>query len=166
MPRQPRLDAPGTWQPVMGRGIERTQLCRSEADRRDFGPRMATLCRDHPWAGAAWALLPNHFHRVVRTGRTPRGQSMQRLLTGYGGTCNRRHNRGGHLLQNRYKSSICEEDPYLLELTRDSHLKPVRRGLVPGLRALRRYPWTGQSALLGVVERAWQDTPSVLAAFG
>jgi len=28
----------------------------------------------------------------------------------------RRHRRHGHLFQNRYKSVLCEEDPYLLEL--------------------------------------------------
>lgn len=31
---------------------------------------------------------------------------------------------------------------------------------------LRRYPWTGHAAILGVVDRAWQDTATVLAAFG
>jgi hypothetical protein len=41
---------------------------------------------------------------------------MRRLLTGYAQQFNRRHNRSGHLFQNRYKSFLCEEDPYLLEL--------------------------------------------------
>jgi hypothetical protein len=45
---------------------------------------------------------------------------MRSLLTGYAGAFNRRHKRNGHLFQNRYKSIICEEDPYLLELQRQS----------------------------------------------
>jgi len=45
-------------------------------------------------------------------------------------------------------------------------LNPLRGGLVQGLSDLRRYPWTGHAALLGVVERAWQETATVLAAFG
>lgn len=46
---------------------------------------------------------------------------------------NRRHNRSGHLFQNRYKSIICEEYPYLVGLTRYIHLNPVRAGMVGGI---------------------------------
>jgi hypothetical protein len=41
---------------------------------------------------------------------------MRRLLTGYATTFNLRYHRAGHLFQNRYKSIVCEEEPYLLEL--------------------------------------------------
>lgn len=114
----------------------------------------------------AWALMPSHFHLLVCTGTRPLSQSMKQLLTGYVVNFNRRHKRYGHLFQNRYKSIICEEDPYLLELTRYIHLNPLRGGLVQGLRDLRRYRWTGHAALLGVVDRAWQETATVLADFG
>ena len=36
MPRQPRLDAPGTLHLVMGRGIAGTKILRKDADREDF----------------------------------------------------------------------------------------------------------------------------------
>jgi len=36
MPRQPRLDAPGTLHHVMVRGIERTALFRDDHDRADL----------------------------------------------------------------------------------------------------------------------------------
>jgi hypothetical protein len=45
---------------------------------------------------------------------------MRRLLTGYAGTYNCRHRRHGYLFQNRYKSILCQEEPYLLELQRQS----------------------------------------------
>jgi len=50
---------------------------------------------------------------------------MRRLLTGYAGAFNHRHRRGGHLFQNRYKSIVVEEEPYLLELVRYLHLNPL-----------------------------------------
>jgi len=53
------------------------------------------------------------------------------------------------LFQNRYKSIVCEEDPYLLELIRYIHLNPLRAGLVKDLGGLDKYPWTGNSAILG-----------------
>jgi len=36
MPREARLDAPGTLHHVMGRGIERTDIFRTDEDRNDF----------------------------------------------------------------------------------------------------------------------------------
>jgi len=70
-------------------------------------------------------------------------------MTGYAVTFNKRHKRSGHLFQNRYKSIVCEEDPYLLELIRYIHLNPLRAGLVEDLKQLDRYPWTGHSTILG-----------------
>jgi hypothetical protein len=74
---------------------------------------------------------------------------MRRLMTGYAVTFNKRHKRSGYLFQNRYKSVICEEDPYLLELIRYIHLNPLRARLVNDLKELDKYPWTGHTAILG-----------------
>ena len=46
------------------------------------------------------------------------------------------------------------------------HLNPVRVGAVNGLEDLDQYPWTGHSALVGVVNREWQDVDFVLGQFG
>lgn len=43
------------------------------------------------------------------------------------------------MFQNRYKSVVCEEDSYLLELIRYIHLNPLRAGLVRNLDALDLY---------------------------
>jgi hypothetical protein len=83
----------------MGRGIERMKLFQSDDDRADFVARMAVLARDGHWVVYAWALMPNHFHLVVRTGQRPLFQSMRKLLTGYVVKFNRRHERIGHLFQ-------------------------------------------------------------------
>ena len=61
---------------------------------------------------------------------------------------------------------LTEEEPYLLELVRYLHLNPLRAQVVPDLRTLDRYPWTGHSALLGSLPRPWQDTATILAQFG
>jgi putative transposase len=166
MPRQPRLDAPGALHHVMGRGIERTNIFRTDRDRDDFLNRLADLCLDGNLIVYAWALLPNHFHLLVRTGRQPISKSMRRLLTGYVVNYNLRYNRHGHLFQNRYKSIICEDDPYLLELTRYIHLNPLRAGIVGDLKGLSRYRWSGHSAIMGRVRRDWQDIDTVVGYFG
>jgi len=166
MPRQPRLDAPGTLHHVIGRGIEGGKIFRKQGDRGDFLDRIAKLCEAKALSVYAWALLETHFHLLVRTGKQSLSHNMRQLLTGYVVNFNRRHRRYGHLFQNRYKSIICEEDPYLLELTRYIHLNPLRTGVVKGWAELKRYPWAGHSAILGKVERDWQDVGTVLGYFG
>ena len=143
MPRQPRLDAPDTLHHVMVRGIERTTIFPDDPDRRDFIGRLAALAETGAWTVYTWALLPNRVHLVVRTGTRPLARTMRSLLTGYAGAFNRRHHRVGHLFQNRYKSILVEEEPYLLELVRYVHLNPLRATVVPDLRILDRYSWTG-----------------------
>lgn len=166
MPRQTRLDAPGALHHVMGRGIDRVKIFKSKVDRNDFLSRLADLCGKGYIIIYAWALMPNHFHLLIRTGMQPLSYSMRRLLTGYVVNFNRRHKRYGHLFQNRYKSIICEDDPYLLELTRYIHLNPLRSNMVKNIYELNRYTWTGHSAIMGKVERDWQDTDTTLSYFG
>ncbi len=124
MPRGPRLDAPGTLHHIMVRGIERRPLFRDDRDRRDLLDRLATVGQVTGLQILAWALLPNHVHLLGRTGARPLATAMRRLLTGYAGAFNRRHRRHGHLFQNRYKSILVEEEPYLLELQRQSLYLP------------------------------------------
>jgi len=150
----------------MGRGIEGTKIFRNQGDRKDFVERIAGLCEAGAWVVYGWALMPNHFHLLVRTAKESLHYSMRRLLTGYVVNFNRRHKRHGHLFQNRYKSIVCEDDPYLLELTRYIHLNPLRAGVVSGVEELGKYPWTGHSAIMGNVKRPWQNTDAVLSYFG
>ena len=110
--------------------------------------------------------MTNHAHLLLRTGSCPIASIMRRLLTGYAVSFNRRHRRHGHLFQNRYKSILCEEDAYLKQLVAYIHLNPLRAGIVGDLPALKAYPFTGHSALMGQEDRPWQDTRNVLALFG
>jgi putative transposase len=166
MPRKARLDAPGALHHIIVRGIERRKIFRDDADRDDFLERLGGILRGSHTRCFAWALVPNHFHLLLLTGLVPISSVMRRLLTGYAVTFNLRHRRRGHLFQNRYKSILCQEDAYLLELVRYIHLNPLRAKLVPDLKALNRYRFCGHGALLGRFRIDWQDTAYVLKQFG
>jgi putative transposase len=90
---------------------------------------------------------------------------MRRLLTGHAGYFNKRHRRSGHLFQNRYKSILCQEETYLLELVRYIHLNPLRARIIQDFDRLKQYPYCGHSTLMGKIKRDWQDTEWVLKLF-
>jgi putative transposase len=166
MPRSARLDAPGVLHHVIGRGIEKRPIFLTDEDRNDFLARLGHLAEEGSFEVYAWALLPNHFHLLCKTAKQPLARSMRCLLTGYVVKFNKRHSRNGHLFQNRYKSIVCQEDAYLLELVRYIHLNLLRAGIAKSLEALHRSPWSGHSALMGHQKRKWQDTEYVLSYFG
>jgi putative transposase len=90
---------------------------------------------------------------------------MRRLLTGYAQQFNRRHKCQGQLFQNRYKSFLCEENAYLLELVCYIHLNPLSAGAVKDLKAQNKYAWCGHSVLMGKVSRDRQDRDYELRHF-
>jgi REP element-mobilizing transposase RayT len=166
MPRQSRIDAPGALNHIIARGINRKKIFKDDTDRYNFLSRLGKILTDANTACFAWALVPNHFHLLLRTGLVPISTIMRRLLTGYAMSYNRRHRRLGHLFQNRYKSILCQEDVYLLELVRYIHLNPLRAKLVKNLKALEKYPFSGHRAILGKRKNSWQDIGYVLKLFG
>lgn len=150
MPRKARIDAPGALHHVIVRGIERGKIFRSDYDRKKFVNRLGELTAETQTDCFAWALIPNHAHLLLRTGLVPVSVLMSRLLTGYAGWFNKKYRRHGQLFQNRYKSILCQEDPYLKELIRYIHLNPLRAGLVEDMNALDSHPWCGHSVLMGL----------------
>jgi len=165
MPRKSRIDAPGALHHIVARGIERCKIFRDDTDRNNFLDRLGGIIEETKTSCFGWALIPNHFHLLLRTGAVPIATVMRRLLTGYAVSHNRRHRRSGHLFQNRYKSILCQEDAYLLELVRYIHLNPIRAGIAKDINALDKYPFSGHSAIMGKVMRQWQDVEWVLKLY-
>jgi len=166
MPRGPRLDSPGCLHHVMLRGIERRRIFHDDRDRRDLLDRLSLILPEAGMPCFAWALMPNHVHLVVRTGRIPLARVMARVNTGYALAFNQRHERVGYLFQGRYRSVLVAEESYLLTLVRYVHLNPLRSGLVRSLSALGRHRWTGHATLMGRSDTCFQDTQAVLERFG
>jgi REP element-mobilizing transposase RayT len=166
MPRKARIDAPGALHHVICRGINRRKIFSEKADYTLFTERLSMLLKETQTRCFAWALMTNHFHLLLRTGNVSVSQLMKRLLTYYAVNYNRRHRRVGHLFQNRFKSILCQEGTYLLELVRYIHLNPLRAKIVTDYPALGRHRYCGHGVILGRQKNDWQDTQYVLGLFG
>jgi putative transposase len=165
MPRQARLDVPGTLHHVMIRGIEGTKIFYNNEDRGNFLSRVSKLVRATGTQILAWTLMDNHVHLLLFSGPLGISTFMRRLLTGYAVWFNRKYRRSGYLFQNRYKSIVCEEDAYLLELVRYIHLNPLRGLVVKSIKELDSYRWSGHGVLMGKNRSDWQEKEYVLRQF-
>ena len=166
MPRQARIDIPGQFYHVMSRGIERRRIFVDEEDYRDFRDRISVWLNKSGGKCLAWCLMPNHFHFLVLRGTRPLSEIMHHAMTGYAINFNLRHQRAGHLFQNRYKSIICDLEEYLLELVPYIHLNPLRARLVKDLEDLKNYKWCGHAAVVSGARDGILDRGELLEHFG
>ena len=83
MPRQARLDSPGTLHHVMIRGIEGRNIVDDDRDRQDFVRRLSEVAVGSGTTVFAWALMSNHAHILLASGVMGLAKFMRRLLTGY-----------------------------------------------------------------------------------
>ena len=166
MPRRPRDDAPGVAHHVMLRGIARCLIFHDDSDREEFLRRLERLVPELGFVCFAWALMPNHVHLVLRSGAVRVSRLMARLGTGYARYFNERHERVGHLFQNRFRSRRVVDDADLLGLLLYVTRNPLEAGLVPDGRGLERFPWCGLGALLGRGKgRAFEAVDDALGLF-
>jgi REP element-mobilizing transposase RayT len=149
----------------MVRGMERREIFRDNKDKDNFVERLGNIIKDTSTSCYAWSLLSNHAHLLLRTGLHPIATVMRRLLTGYAVTFNRRYRRHGQLFQNRYKSILFLENPYLMELVRYIYLNPLRAKIVKNYSSLGQYKYCGHGFILGNKRNDWQDVDYVLGFF-
>ena len=165
MGRQARPDWEGALHHVMARGIDGRAIFDSKKYRSDLCERLSHLVIDCEVSIYAWVIMPNHFHLLARTGSNPISTFMQRLLTGYAISYNRREDRKGHVFQGRFKSILVQEEDYFLQLVKYIHLNPLKAGIVSDYDSLMLYSWSGHRCIVGMENTSWQDADYVLSKF-
>jgi putative transposase len=84
MPRQARIDLPGSLHHIICRGIECRDIFADDADRENFLSRLVEVTTITSTRCYAWALIPNHFHLLLETGLIPLSTLMQKLAEAEG----------------------------------------------------------------------------------
>jgi len=140
---------PGEWYHLYNRGTDRREIFATEKDYERF-LRLIYLCNSSSPADlklqgetlydatlvdrgetlvdlAAYCLMPNHFHFLVREKAEGNiSRFMQKLTTGYTMYFNKRHERSGALFQGVFKSQHAKDDRYFKYVISYIHLNPVK----------------------------------------
>lgn len=160
-----RPDFPNALHHVMARGVARQKIFTDSNDYQLFLKKLGNCLQRNNVKCFAWALMPNHFHLLVQRTTVPIHKFMQSFLISYAMYYNCRHQRPGHLFQNRFKSILCQHDKYLFTLIKYIHLNPLRAKLVGNLDELKLFPWCGHGALMGNEVYPWHDVDFVSQLF-
>ncbi len=145
MTRPLRIQYPGAFYHVFSRGNERKDIFLADDDRNLFLAILEECSKRFDVRIHSYCLMDNHTHILLETKNPNLSNFMKRLLGVYTLRFNRIHKRAGHLFQGRYKGYLVEKDAYLLELSRYTHLNPVRARMAQTPEA---YPWSSMKYYL------------------
>ena len=147
MPRTARVVLPAYPHHVVQRGHNQ-RACFAESG--GYERYLATLAEVKEKLGVkvyAWCLMTNHVHLLLEPSNAT---SLALLMKRLSGRQTRYHNRleqrSGTLWEGRYKSSLVQDEGYLLACCRYIELNPVRACIVA---APEDYPWSSCRARLG-----------------
>lgn len=131
MPRRPRIHLPGLPLHIVQRGHNRDACFFVEEDFQSYRHWLGEALRESGAALHAYVLMKNHVHLLI-TPKQPEDVSRIVISLGrrYVQYINKTYRLTGTLWDSRYKSSLVQEDHYLLLCQRFIELNPVRADLV------------------------------------
>lgn len=113
----------------MSRGNERQDIVRDDRDRAERIRLLACTVGRQGWLLHAFVQMTNHDHLFIETPRPNLSEGLHYLNSCYASYFNRRHDRKGHLFQERPKIHLVDEAGYSCRVSRYIHLNPWRAGL-------------------------------------
>jgi putative transposase len=147
----------------MSRGARREPIFREDAHCGLFLDLVGELPERFGAAVHGYALMPNHFHLMLESGRGNLPRALSWLLSRYTVQVNRLHRWNGPIFRGRYHNRVVHQEQHWMHLLAYLHLNPVRAGLVTRPEQAH---WTSHRAYVGLAARPdWLTTNDLLAAF-
>jgi len=134
----------------MNQGVRRQPIFEDDADRFRFIEDFRHSCREHSTEIAAYCLMGNHFHGVVRCRTGELSETLQQMGTRYARAFNFRHGHVGPVFRSRFTSVAIEDDGQLVTAIRYVHRNPLELGY-----DIASYPWSSHRHYLGFDNLKW-----------
>ena len=136
IPRAPRKKSNTDVYHIIIRGINRQDIFLDEQDFRKYLKEVKRTKELYKYKLYAYVLMPNHVHFIIHDTNDKLSLILQSLSIRYSNYFNKKYERVGHLLENRFKSKVIDNEEYLKNVLRYIHKNPQNANINED------YPWS------------------------
>lgn len=163
MPRRAREKCEHSIYHIMVKGNNKQDIFLDEDDKVEYLKRVKRYKEKYKAKIYAYCLMSNHVHLLVYDNGQDISKIMQSLNLSYVIYFNKKHDRSGHLFQDRFKSVMVKKDAYFVEVSKYIHLNPVKAYMA---KTAEQYKWSSSSIYSGKYEKyEIIDNTRILAYF-
>jgi REP element-mobilizing transposase RayT len=161
--RRERITYPGAYHHVMNRGYDGNDIFYGNKNKSQFLDYLEGSSNQMKIRLFAYCIMDNHYHLVLENSSGMMSEFLK-LLNGQYGMYYRKMNGGkGYVFQSRFKSTIIEDDGYLIKSLEYLLQNPVRAGIVP---LAENYIWSSVQYYFSDQETKIVDADFVNQLFG
>jgi len=121
MPRMARQKSYDSIYHIMVKSISEVPLYKDDKDKIKYLDYMKKAQEQFEFRVYSYCLMDNHAHFIIDANGADISKIMHFINYKYAMYFNKRHERNGHLFQDRFKSLIVKDDRYLFALTAYVH---------------------------------------------
>lgn len=131
MPRVKRQKSYTGLYHVFVRGINKEKIFNQVREKQYFKRTIKKYLKKYDVEIHAYCIMSNHAHLIIKTDENQKlSYFMSNVLAEYAQYYNYKHNRNGHVFQNRFGSECIETEKYYWNCIKYIHMNPVKAMLV------------------------------------
>ncbi len=138
MPRTPRTFCDSKVYHVILKGIDNQDIFYDDQDRYVFLDNIVESRKKYTYKLLAYCLMNNHVHMVIQVEDFLLSKAIQSLTIRYVYYFNKKYEREGHFVRDRFKSKMIEGKAYFLEVCRYVHRNPEKANI----NKTENYKWS------------------------
>lgn len=145
MSKQVRLFSTSNVYHIIIKGNNDGDIFYDDIDRELFIDKIKLTKKEFKYKVYAYCLMSNHIHMVIEVPKENLSKAIQSLTIRYVSYFNKKYDRKGPFVQNRFKSKNIENQKYFLDVCRYVHRNPEKAGI----EYTFKYKWSSYQEYVG-----------------
>ncbi len=139
MAREWREEYNGGIYHVIARGNNKEYIFKESIDKGYFIKLLKESMEGMSYKLYGYVLMDNHYHLIIQVFDKKLQEIMHQINNKYSKYFNYKFKRVGHVFQGRYKSTLVQDERYLISLIRYIHQNPIKAGMS---KKIEEYKWS------------------------
>lgn len=161
--RRARATYEGAMHHGMNRGYEGRPIFKEKTDKEVFIDLLEKVQGLTKISLYAYCIMENHYHLLFQNSSNRLADFFKQLNGRYGSYFRQRHGGRGYVFQGRYKSTLIQNEAYLMLCLAYLLNNPVKANMA---KAAKEYPWSSSRYYFSGEAPIWLDTGLIEDFFG